>query len=304
MPVILVGFVAVGVALLALLIAYALTVIFTPILEGLARSVPVVGGYLARGVGGALDWAGREISKWANEGVHLVAGWLHGLSDVWDDFLAAVQAFAVELADSLDTFVTKTVPHLIQSAIADVRAEARAAAHEIAALVPRVGALERTLERELHGIEGTVRGELDRALDVIRNVDLPQLEHLLEREISASAGQVEGKLHDATTFADHEFARLWDALGKIPLQQLLELLATTAGAGALVNIIAREAGLDTAECRAKVRGICSTDPAAWQALLDIAGLALVWVGIEEFVRLAQDFARETLPPILEHVHGG
>lgn len=63
------------------------------------------------------------------------------------------------------------------------------------------------------------------------------------------------------------------------------LLAAVPVVTALVQAIATESGLDNAVCRAKVRGICGTNPLAWEAML--AGL-LPLVGVFTFRQLVEE----------------
>lgn len=49
------------------------------------------------------------------------------------------------------------------------------------------------------------------------------------------------------------------------------LIASIPAIATLVHAIATEAGLENAECRSKVKGVCGTDPSAWAGLL--GGLA-------------------------------
>lgn len=303
MPVV-IPFFAIGVALLLLLIAYALTALLTPILEGMARSVPVVGGYIARGIDKAISYAASHLTKWAESGIGLCVGWVHGLWSSWSDFVDAVNAFIVDLPGKLDHLTHVTVHEIVHAFVNPVRDLAHDA-HALAGdALDQVNALGRSVERDLHSFEGQVQGELQRTLDRLRNIDLPNLHGVIDREIDVAVGRVAGDLRDVTGWADHEFGRVWDQLHAIPLARLLDLLAASVGAFALLNVIANEAGLNRAECRDKVRNICSTDPDAWRALLEVAGFALAFVGIEEFLQLAQDFAREGLPLIEEAIGGG
>lgn len=303
MPVV-VGIGAIGVALLMLLVAYALTVLFTPLLEGLAREVPVVGGYIAKGIKAAMDYARHKIVSYVNTGVDLLRKWFVALTDAATDFVEAVNRAFVDLPGQLQHLKSVTVPRLIENAIGDVRADARAAATTADRLRADLSDVWTKPLSDFKGIEHGVTTRIDHALDTVRTIDLPNV--LGDAELQAQRGidRVHGEVGRLADRVDHDFNYLVDQIGKLPLTTILAQLASLAGAAALVDVIAREGGLDKAECRAKVKGICSTDPAAWQALLDVAGFALVWMGMREFVALAQDFARETLPTILEQMHGG
>lgn len=284
MPVVLVPFVAIGVALLALLVAYALAVLFTPLLEGIARNVPVVGGYVARGIGGALDYAARKITSWANEGVDLVAGWLHGLAESVREFVDAVNRYLVDLPDLLAHLKADVTPALLHTVVAPVRALALDAKRTADALAADLSDVFTKPLRDFKGIEHGVELRVDALHNIVRNVDLPNVLGAAETQAGRLFDVVEGDLHGLRDYSEHEFARVWDQLGKLPLEKLLQGLAAAGAAAALVNLIASEAGLDSAECRGKVKNICATDPAGWAQLLETLALgAIAWGGLEELI---------------------
>lgn len=79
----------------------------------------------------------------------------------------------------------------------------------------------------------------------------------------------------------HEIEGDLGAVGTAGLLASIPLLAT------LVHSIATEAGLDNAECRRKVKGVCGTDPGAWAKLLAGAALVAVPFGLAELVQVAK-----------------
>lgn len=74
---------------------------------------------------------------------------------------------------------------------------------------------------------------------------------------------------------------------RIDSYSLPELAATVAGIATIVTAIATEAGLDSAECRSKVGGICSTNTSQWTGLLAGLGLVTGLLSLEEIVNLAR-----------------
>jgi hypothetical protein len=75
------------------------------------------------------------------------------------------------------------------------------------------------------------------------------------------------------------------------------LIAAIPALGTLVHAIATEAGLENAECRSKVKGICGTDANAWANLL--GGLAAIGFAfsLRELYEVAEPLAKELAPVI-------
>jgi O-glycosyl hydrolase len=76
---------------------------------------------------------------------------------------------------------------------------------------------------------------------------------------------------------------------------VVPVAATAAAAAAAVAA----AGIDRAECAAKVKGICGTDPAAWASLLE--GLAVLGFAfsLEELAKVAEPLAYDLAGIIAE-----
>lgn len=89
----------------------------------------------------------------------------------------------------------------------------------------------------------------------------------------------------------------WDDLNRLlntkKLWQLAGLLASVPILAQLVRTLARESGLEKAECRDKVKGICSTDPQFWEGML--AGLLALGLTFS-----LEDLAKEARP-VIEHL---
>lgn len=296
-------FVAVAVALLCLLVALALTVVFTPIIEGMLRQLPLVGSHLAEWTRDAIAWARAPIIRAANSTVDTVRDWLLGWRDSIEDFVAATNAYLVELPARLDHLTHVTVHDIVKAFVNPVRAIATAAKDDAGYALAGVLSVFALPLNVFKGIEGDVAARLDHLRDVIKNVDLPELQRVFDQSIGGAVDVVEGEIAGLADFTDKEFDRVWTQLGQLPLDKLLALLREYPALAALVGVIALEAGLDNVLCRRKVKHICTTDVDAWEALLDVAGIALAWMGLREFVQLAQDFARETVPTVMGLVHG-
>lgn len=296
--------VAVGVALLLLLVAYAFAVIVTPILEGMAKKVPVVGGYIARGIDAAVQWAYDKTLGYVTSGLAMLVRWFRGLVDSVRDFADAVNAFVVHLPDVLAELLHVNVHEIVHAFVNPVRDLARSAQRDADAALGAIDDLATRPLSTFRGIEHGVDAALDRLQELVENVDLPELHDVLDREIGRARDALDGQIGDLADVVAGDVAAVWGWVDSMPWQDLLALLSSVPALALLVRTITAEAGLDEAECRAKFRHVCGADPLAWAALLDIAGAALLWGGVEEFVRLAQDFAGETLPVIIGAVRGG
>lgn len=90
--------------------------------------------------------------------------------------------------------------------------------------------------------------------------------------LGAVSGLATGALDDLATIEGD-----LGALGTAGLIAAIPALAT------LVRAIATEAGLESAACRSKVKGICGTDPSAWAGLLEGALLLTGALSLRELV---------------------
>lgn len=304
MPAVLVALAAVGVALLVLLVAYALAVLFTPIIEGVLREIPFVGGVLANKAKSALDWASAKVISYANTGLHMLTAFFNAMTDLHRDFVDAVNAFLVELPGKLDHLLHVSVHEIVKAFVDPVRDLVHAAQADATSALSTLDNLDTLPLSHFKGIDAGVDTALDRLHTLVRNVDLP---HVLDQATTAAGGlfdAAEGDIADLRDVVVGDVGALWDFIGRIPLDELIALLTAVPALVGLVELVTTESGLNNEACRSKVKNICSTDPSAWQALLDIAGVALLWGGLAEFVQLTRDFASETLPTIMEVARGG
>lgn len=70
------------------------------------------------------------------------------------------------------------------------------------------------------------------------------------------------------------------------------LIASIPAIATLVHAIATEAGLENAECRSKVKGICGTDPSAWGGLLAGLGALGFAFSLRELAEIANPLVGE------------
>lgn len=92
--------------------------------------------------------------------------------------------------------------------------------------------------------------------------------------------------------AENEIGAL---VGDLDLSEAAALIASIPLLATLVHSIATEAGLENAECRKKVKGVCSTPTSAWDNLLKgLLGLGFL-VSLPELAKIANGMADEVLP---------
>jgi hypothetical protein len=88
-------------------------------------------------------------------------------------------------------------------------------------------------------------------------------------------------------------------LGDLDARTVAALIASIPALATIVHAIATEAGLENAECRSKVKGICGTDASSWLGLL--AGLAAVGAGFDlrALAGLANEVVRDVAGVVKE-----
>jgi hypothetical protein len=174
---------------------------------------------------------------------------------------------------------------------------ARAAAADVAALAKTVAA-------DVLKAEAYARARATAALEAAKayaDTKIAAAIKALRLEIAAAVAFV----HEAVGVAADELPGLpgmaWDELNRLlntkRLWQLAGLLAAVPILAQLVRVLARESGLENAECRGKVKNICTTDPALWEGLL----ATLVAVGfaysLDELAAIARPVLADLEPVV-------
>lgn len=291
--------VAIGVAFLMLLVAYAATVLITPILEAVLRRIPLIGGRLATWAAEGVQYAYNRISGWVTVHIRTMVGWLSTFTDTIIGHAQALTALADATLAAFEHLVTVTLPREIRAGIRDVKDTADRAyttAHNAAvdisnlddAVTTRIHDARRAVERELSDgidtVERDLRAEIDRkiarGIGDLRNDVLGRLQGL-EGEISGAEADIRGEVATRLRGIEAEIgtdvATVEGDIERLGIPGIAQKIAELAGAAAIVDVIVNEAGLGRAECRAKVKGICSTDPSQWDNML--AGLLALDFGI-------------------------
>lgn len=228
-----------------------------------------------------------------NDGIAKLEKWAVALeSGLIDSFgmLIAIPALALLGVKAAFQYLWgELVKPLVHAAAKDVRAVATEAL-ELAHTV------EKTVGREVARLESMITGAIktaEHAAHTFTVQEIATLEHALEREIGAVQDLIPQAVKDAARAADlvtgetlgriaagenaaidalqraeaATAAELHDALAGLDKTQLAGLLASVPLLAQLVQTITAESGLDNANCRSKVKNICSTDSSLWGELL-------------------------------------
>lgn len=269
-------------------------------------------------IGGALASAATAVEKYIAEPLNelrkdaegeLVRG-LSGLVDNLAIFigLAALVALGVKAAltymwkDSLPAYVVSLIereiaklhlPHL------DVQAITKAVEAQVIGLITAPLA---TIRKDIARAESIATAAAKAAADAVykaEHVVTEKIEQIVNNPttyITSTVQQEVPGLAAAIAVAGGEVLELpgisYDDLRNLvngqDLAKLGGLIAAIPLIRGLVQTLAQEAGLDSAECRAKNKAICGTDPLQWAGLL--AGLAALGLSFDlaDVVKLAAE----------------
>lgn len=299
MPLVAVGLVALFIALSLLAFYLSYTHALEPLLKFLADSVPVVGGYLNRGI----DAMGRKIRAYWHgllaHSVQPIVSFFNGIEDNVREFISSIADFSTSVERAFEALLADTIPRKIEAALGSVRRTATTAYNDAQAALTGIDQLRKDVALDLRGIGNDIAGQVDRVETAIRNVDLPHLERLLRQDFTKGIDAVSGELTDLEGFLDQQLTDVWKYLGELPKADLIALLAAVPALAALVNTIATEAGLENADCRSKVKGICTTPLDEWAGLLDdLIPLTLAF-SLAEMFSLIESIGNELVPGIAE-----
>lgn len=226
--------------------------------------------------------------------------------------LAAAKDFARERANAARTDAESYVDTKVENAIGAIRGE--------------INAAKNAAIQHADSAVSTLRDAENAALNSVSTIATAAANAAATAEATALSAAA-GALTTAETFATAEAARaeaaaeavalkaaaavdliavgaaqdlseIEGALGKLGLAALIASMPAVA---TLVHAISEEAGLGKAECRTKVKGICSTDPSLWGDLL--AGLVAIGVAfnLRELYAIAEPLVAELAPVIAEAV---
>lgn len=322
MPVALAGVdlaaVAVFMLLFALLFALRYTIVpLVHALHGALGWVPFLGDLVQH-----VDHAIVEAIDGA---MHSVAGAIvtlwHGAVWAFDETILGLEYFTQATVDAFRFAHNTVIPDIVHAVVDPTIAT-------VSALDARADAIERDLHTGLAKAEHVAVTSAAAALSTAER-DIADLGRGIEADIAERLdrlhAEIDKGINDAVGVAERQGAQAIDALrtaeqaainqaegvGALALDEIHKLaggldLTTIAGLLAaipllntLVQTLATETGLSNAECRAKVKQVCSTDPQRWSRLLGLMGLSLVWPGLIEFVRFLEPMTKDALDGVVE-----
>lgn len=259
--------------------------------------------------------------------------WSSALKPIIHSIVDPVKALADKAASRV-TSLEATVANNLSSAESYARARATEAVSTAKAYVEsRITAAELTLRGDIAAALAAAFAYADTAVSKLRAAEdaavasavglAAEAKHAGELAGQAALAAAEAELGPeiaAVRAVDAQALAQLDAAGKAALAGLegvvinvgddlsaIEGAIGAVGAGALiasipaiatlVHAIATEAGLENAECRQKVKGICGTNTGAWTGLLE--GLAAIGFAfsLEELVKVATPMVGELAPII-------
>lgn len=113
-------------------------------------------------------------------------------------------------------------------------------------------------------------------------------------QLDAAGKAALGALEGLVVNVEDELATIEGQLGAAGVAALIASIPALA---TMVQTIAVESGLENAECRGKVKGICGTNTSAWESLLgSLAALGFL-ASLPELAKLANGMADELVPII-------
>lgn len=242
------------------------------IAAGVTHAIAVAEGYadqlrqaveaeLARAIAGVESDLGKAVST-LNSAIASTATRLETeLSSAEQALTSRIAATAAELEAQLAT-AEKTLNAAIAAAEAQASTELAAAAGELTAAIAGV-------RSEVHAIAG---------------------------ELGAAAAAAAGEVAAIPGLAYDDIRTLVD---RLDLSRILGWGAAIVLLRALVESLAAEAGLGSAQCRSMVKGICGLNPNGWESLLGLAADFLFLTDPCAVIPLLEDAANVVGGPLVE-----
>lgn len=251
-------------------------------------------GKLARGLlslAGALELVGALA-------ILLGAGIYKGLGYLWH---TALKPYVSAIVNPVRTIATNAIHRLdtLAGTVADdlAKAEAYADAKATKALTDARHYAESVALTAAHAAEqyadeavAKVRAAEDAAV-----AQAVAIAHTAETDAQAAYDHAKAYADTITAPIGAEVTQLDHYIKGLGLDALVAAVPALA---TLVNTIAAESGLDGAECRSKVKGICGTDPNVWGNLLGLLAPLGLALSLRELAAVANGIGPE-LAKVLE-----
>jgi hypothetical protein len=307
------------VAICAMVLALASVYAAKGIVNALARAftgLPVVGHYFKsvaastlNEINGFLDDTIKALEK------HIVAllyGLLDSVAVVVALFLLPYLGVKAALEYMRDHWIVPRVDGIVRP-IRDTANAAKSAAKDLA---DEFNTLEKTMDYQIgitaSAVYNTLIGTVEREIDQLRTGignDVATLQSSIDRAaeraietartesgdaIDALRSSEDAAIQAARQAEDLTHAELQNLIRDISFGDLAAVAAAVPILTTLVQTLEDETGLGRAECRAKVRGICGTDPLSWASLLEGLAPLVIAFSLRDIVDTARPLIRETV----------
>lgn len=235
----------------------------------------------------------------------LKALWTHALTPFINHVVAPIRADVTAIEQDIGSLYTLTATDL-----------ARAEGYADKQVSDASGALYNILKSEVHAAVSTAESYADVAVSKLRSAEDAALNRAVAAAnagIAAAEAAAKTAGNEAEAFTTGQVAKaealantaiadvrgiavgleddIQTLIGKYGIAGAAGLIASIPLLATLVNTIASESGLDNSACRSKVKGICGTNPAAWERLLGLAGFLTLAFDFQEFVDAAETVAK-------------
>lgn len=313
MPAVIEGVDLVALAAILLLIGLLTAVKYTFVYMSVALDISILGVRPFKSIGNAIE---STVIKGCNAGIAALGSVAHDLwaGSQWmlDQLAQAIMAIPNGVHAALDYLWKHAMPAYVKAAIGDAHTAINGLGAKLdfwsTELAHEVTRLDAKITATANATLSTAEGEFTRAVAEVQHLVNGQLTSIrteLLNDLGSSVASAEATgasavealrkaeqaavdaVSDAQTATADE---LRDLVGNIPLSDLTGIIASIPLLASVVQTLEAESGLENSSCRAKVKGICGTDPLQWAKLLE--GLALLGVGLslEEVFKLAGEYA--------------
>lgn len=175
--------------------------------------------------------------------------------------------------------------------------QARGAYHDATVYANEAVAKLRAAEDAAIATATSIAHAAEHAAAVAEQAAVTEATSIAHRELVAGEAAIGAALEGVKGIAVRTEDELRQLYGDLGLSGAAALIGSIPALALLVHTIATETGLDRAECRAKVKGVCGTDPGQWAGLLE--GLLLVSGVIS--LREVVDVCRPLVKPAAEFI---
>lgn len=223
-----------------------------------------------------------------------IKGFVHGVVDpvaaLGREAITKIEAIPGDLERAVgraERFATSEAERIGRDVRAFATSEIASAEHAAERYADEAVAALRTAENQAIGTVAAIAHEAVTAAHAAEQQAVTTAEAAAAADLAQSeaAGKAALNVVDSIAVtAEHDLETL---VGSAGLLGAAGLIAAIPAIATLVRTIAVDTGLENADCRSKVKGICGTDPHAWERLLGLAGFLAIAFDFRDFVKGAE-----------------